>query len=408
MTLMSKPLNRRTLLKTATAGSALLAAPGILRAQEAPAIKIGIVQPLTGALAFDGDLGRVGAELAVADINAEGGIKALGGAKIQLLTADCRSSPEGAAQEVERLQAEGVTAIIGGFASGLAITATQAAARYDLPFLVDTAVADAITQRGLKNTFRFCPSFSMSTAAALERLVKLNDDAGKPCKTVVLVHEDGLFGSGLAKLMQAELPKRGFEILETISHPTPARDMSNVALRIRSLNPDLVIPSHYYGEFVLLARTMQQQRIRPKGVYAIFGGAASSPRFVKEFPAAAEFVMDCNHWHDPKNPKAADLVKRVEATGRSYAYNVPANYSAVRLIADAIGKAGAADRAKLIETLRTGSFDSHLMPYGQSKFDAGGQNVNANPLNTQVQQGAIRVIAPADYAEVKPVFPVKA
>jgi branched-chain amino acid transport system substrate-binding protein len=73
----------------------------------------------------------------------------------------------------------------------------------------------------------------------------------------VLVHEDGLFGSGLAKLMATELPKHGFEVLETIAHPTPSRDMANVALRIRALNPDLVIPSSSYGEFVLLARTMQ-------------------------------------------------------------------------------------------------------------------------------------------------------
>ncbi|WP_163284704.1 ABC transporter substrate-binding protein, partial [Enterobacter hormaechei] len=74
---------------------------------------------------------------------------------------------------------------------------------------------------------------------------------------------DGLFGTGLAKLMNERLSALGFQILETIAHPTPARDMSNVALRIRALNPDLVIPSSYYGEFVLLARTMQQQRIRP-------------------------------------------------------------------------------------------------------------------------------------------------
>ena len=122
---------------------------------------------------------------------------------------------------------------------------------------------------------------------------------------MVLVHEDGLFGSGLAKLMQAELPKRGFEILDTIAHPTPARDMSNVALQIRAKNPDLVIPSSYYGEFVLLARTMQQQKIKPKGIYCVLNGAASNYRFVKEFPEAAQNVMDCNHWYDPRNAGGA-------------------------------------------------------------------------------------------------------
>lgn len=397
-------LSRRAVMRGTAAATALLAAPGVLRAQ-APVVKIGVIQPVTGALANDGDLGRLGAEFAIEDLNAAGGIKALGGARLQMVFGDSRSNPETAAQEVEKLNNEGVCAVVGGFASGLAATATQAAARYNLPYMIDSAVADQLTERGLPNTFRFGPSFSMATAVALQNLVRLNDGAGKPARTVVIVHEDGLFGSGLARLMQAELPKLGFEILEAISHPTPARDMSNVVLRIRSLRPDLVIPSHYYGEFVLMARTLLQQRVRPKGIYAIFGGAASSLRFVKEFPQAADGVMDCNHWHDPKNPAAVALRPRVEARGRAYAYNVPINYGAVQLIAEALEKAASADRAKIIETLNTQAFGSSVMPYGEVRF-RNGQNTSALPLNTQVQNGDVKVIFPDRYAETRPVFPV--
>jgi branched-chain amino acid transport system substrate-binding protein len=208
--------------------------------------------------------------------------------------------------------------------------------------------------------------------------------------------------------MQAELPKRGFEILETIAHPTPARDMSNVALRIRSLNPDLVIPSSYYGEFVLLARTMQQQRIRPKGIYAVLNGAASNYRFLKEFPDAAAGVMDCNHWFDPKNPKALELKRQVEAAGKVFAYNVPLNYSCVKLVVDAAARAGSTDRAKIIEALAaTKGFTGHIMPYGETAF-VNGQNQGAAPVNTQVQDKDIKVIFPAAFADAKPVFPIRA
>jgi branched-chain amino acid transport system substrate-binding protein len=224
---------------------------------------------------------------------------------------------------------------------------------------------------------------------------------------VVLVHEDGLFGSGLAKLMQAELPKRGFEVLETIAHPTPTRDMSNVALQIRAKNPDLVIPSSYYGEFVLLSRTMQQQRIRPKGIYAVLNGAASNFRFLKEFPEAANYVMDCNHWHDPRKPKALALRKEVEAGGNFWTYNIPMNYSAVLLLADAIERAKSTDRARIVEALASSTFDGHVMPYGPTRF-GDGQNAGAAPVNTQVQGGDIKVIFPADFADAKPVFPVPA
>ena len=399
---MMLPLSRRAVLAGTAGLATTLAMPRILRAQPA-AVKLGILQPLTGALAQDGELGRIGAEAAAAAINKAGGIN---GAKLELVVADARSNPEAAAQEVEKLQAEGVAAIVGGFASPICLAASQAAARYDLPYIVDVGVSDAILQRGLTNTFRFAPGFGMVTATALDNLSKLNDAAGKPCKTVVLVHEDGLFGSGLAKLMQTELPKRGFEILETIAHPTPARDMSNVALRIRSLHPDLVIPSSYYGEFVLLARTMRQQRIRPKGIYAVLNGAASNFRFVKEFPDAALNVMDCNHWHDPKNAEALALKKQVEDSGKFWAYNIPLNYSCVKLAADAIARAGGTDRAKVTQALAASEFAGHIMPYGPTKF-AQGQNQGARPVNTQVQGEDIKVIFPEEVADAKPVFPVQ-
>ena len=400
-----QPISRRAALRGAAAAS-LLAAPTVLRAQPA-SVKLGILQPVTGALAQDGELGRLGAQLAIDAINAAGGIKSLGGAKIEMVFADARSNPEAATQEVERLQAEGVAAIVGGFASPICLAASQAAARYNLPYIVDVGVADSIVDRGLANTFRFAPGFGMFTSVAISNLAKLNEAAGKPIKTVVLVHEDGLFGAGLAKLMNTELPKIGLQVLETISHPTPARDMANVALRIRALNPDLVIPSSYYNEFVLLARTMQQQRIRPKGIYAVLNGAASNYRFVKEFPEAAANVMDCNHWYHPTNPLALAVKKQVEAAGKVMAYNVPLNYSCVGLAADAIEHAASVDRAKIITALGASTFAGHIMPYNATKF-VGGQNQGAAPVNLQVQGSDIKVIFPAGFADAKPVFPVPA
>ena len=395
--------DRRTILKATAATGAWLAAPALVRAQAA-AIKVGILQPVTGALAQDGEYGRLGAEIALNEINAAGGIKSMGGARLEMVFGDARSTPEGGTQEVERMQGEGVAAIVGGFASPIVLAASQAASRYDLPYICDVGVSDQIIARGLKNTFRFGPGFGTVTSTALENLVKLNDAAGKPAKTVVVVHEDGLFGSGMAKLLQAKLPERGFEILETIAHPTPSRDMSNVALRIRALTPDLVIPSSYYAEFVLLARTMQQQRIRPKGIYAILNGAASNFRFVKESAEAANLVMDCNHWADPRKPKTAEVRTKAEAGGRFWLYNTALNYSCVRLLVDAIERAGSTDRAKLTDALAASTFADHIMPYGPTKF-VNGQNTGAAPVNTQVQNGDIKVIFPAEFADAKAVFP---
>jgi branched-chain amino acid transport system substrate-binding protein len=116
---------------------------GLARAQ-APAVKLGILQPVTGALSQDGEYGRLGAELAINEINATGGIRALGGARIEMVFGDARSNPEGGTAEVEKMQAEGVLAVVGGFASPICLAASQAASRYDLPYIVDVGVSDQI------------------------------------------------------------------------------------------------------------------------------------------------------------------------------------------------------------------------------------------------------------------------
>ena len=404
--MMKIGISRRGVLASGAAAIGAFAAPTYLRAQAA-SVKVGVLQPLTGPLANDGQAGRLGAELAIKAINGAGGIKSLGGAMFEPNFGDARSTPEGGSAEVERMASENVSAIVGGFASPICLAATQAASRYDLPYLVDVGVSDKIVARDLKNTFRLAPGASIVSAHALENLVKLNDGAGKPIKTILLVHEDGLFGTGLANLLQTELPKLGFEVLDSIAHPTPSRDMSNVALAIKAKNPDLVIPSSYYGEFVLLARTMQQQHIKPKGIYAVLNGAASNYRFVKEFPEAAQYVIDTNHWYDPRNATALALKKEVDGMGKFFTYNVALNYSSMLLLADAIERAASTDRLKIIEALNASTFDKHIMPYGPTKF-VNGQNTGAAPVNTQVQDGDIKVIYPTDFADAKPVYPVPA
>lgn len=403
--------NRRRFLATTALGAAAaatgsLAMPAILRAQGA-GVKLGVLHPVTGALSYSGQQGRLGAALAIEEINAAGGIKALGGAKIDPVLGDAQSTPDGGTAEVEKMNAAGVAAIVGGYASSICLAVSQAAARYDLPYVVDVGVADNIVTRGLKNTFRFGPGFGVIAKTALANLAAINDQAGKPAKTVMIVHEDSLFGSGLAKLLNAQLPAQGFEILETIPHPTPTRDFNNVVLKIKAQNPDLVIPADYYNEYVLLARTMQQQRVKPKGIYSVLGGAASSYKFVKEFPEAANYIMDCNHWFDPRNPKALALKKKVEDQGQFYTYEVYMNYSCILLVADALERAASADRAKVAAALESSRFSGHVMPYGATKF-VNGQNEGAAPVNTQVLDNDIKVILPSAFANAKPVFPMPA
>src|SRR6476469_5675006 len=130
------PLSRRRFLAGTTAGAiaaatSSIAAPSLLRAQGG-SVKLGVLHPVTGALSYSGQQGRIGAMLAVEEINATGGIKALGGAKIDAMLGDAQSTPDGGTAEVEKMNAAEVACIVGGYASNICLATTQAAARYEL------------------------------------------------------------------------------------------------------------------------------------------------------------------------------------------------------------------------------------------------------------------------------------
>lgn len=402
--LSGRGASRRQVLAGATALAGSLAMPGVLRAQPA-AVKIGLIHPVTGFLQFSGTQCRYGAEVAIEEVNARGGIASLGGARLEAVLGDAQSKAEIGAAEVERMNEAGVAAIVGAYASGISLATTQAAAKYGIPHVVDVGVNDQIVGRGLANTFRFGPGFGVITRDGVQGLIDLNEAAGRPAKTCVIVHENTTpFGSYMAGLVQKGLEPAGFEVLEILPHPTPNKDFQNIVLKIRELNPDVVIPSHYYNEGVLFLRTLQRQRVRPQAIYSILGGASSQYRFVREFPEAAQGVIDCNHWFDPHKKAAWDLKARTEADGRTYSYEVFLAYTAVMFLADAIERAASADRAAIIDALASSTWDGHFMPYGPTRI-VNGQNEGARPLVVQVQGAEIEVVHPADYMTKPAIFP---
>jgi branched-chain amino acid transport system substrate-binding protein len=396
---------RRSFITQSAAAASALAFPLVGGAQAKP-VKVGILHPVTGALAFSGQQCREGALLAVEDVN-KAGIKSLGGAKIEVVLGDAQSTPQAGTAEVEKMNEAGVSAIVGAYASAICLATTQAAAKYGLPHVVDVGVADQIVERGLKNTFRFGPGYRTCAQLAVSNLHVLNTAAGKPAKSVMIIHEESLFGTGTANLLARELPGYGYEVKEVIKHANPTRDFNNIVLRMKAVNPDIVIPANYYNEYALLVRTMNQQKVRPLAIYSVLGGAASSYKFLKEFPDAADGIIDCNHWFNPKDKRAAALRRRVEAKGLFFTYEIFNTYTAVMLLADAIERAKSTDRAAITAALESSSFADHFMPYGATKF-VNGQNQGAQPLMTQVIKGDIRVIVPREYREAEPVFPFKA
>ncbi len=394
-------LSRRLILQ-AGAASTILGAPGLLLAQPKP-VKIGLLHPVSGALALAGAQGRLGCQFAIDEINAAGGIKALGGAKLEAALGDSQSRPEVGVSEVERMHQDGVAAYVGCFSSAIALPATQAAAKYNTPFMIDVGVSDAIVSRGLKNVFRLMPGNGKCVDDAFAGLAEVNKAAGGIAKTAVIVHEDSEFGTNTAKLLAAKLSGIGLEVKEVLKHATPTRDFSNLVLRIKSLKPDLVIMSNYQNEYVLLARTLYQQKVDLAGLFTVLGGGFNY-KFVKELPEVAQYTMDFNHWYNPRNPKALDMRKRIEAKGDLFTFEVYCGYNAVKCYADAIERAKSADKEKVIAALEVSTWADHFMPYGATKF-VNGQNQGGRAVLLQASKSDIDVVWPNEFAATKAIFP---
>ncbi len=394
-------ITRRSILKAGAAG-AVLGVPGLSLAQ-AKSIKVGLLHPVSGALAYSGGQSRLGGILAIDEINAAGGIKSMGGAKLEALLGDSQSRPEVGVSEVERMQQEGVAAYVGCFASGIALPATQAAAKYNTPFLIDVGVSDALVSRGLKNVFRLAPGNGKCVDDAFGGLAEVNKAAGGVAKTAVIVHEDSEFGTSTAKLLSAKLSGIGLEVKEVLKHATPTRDFTNLVLRIKAIKPDIVIMSNYQNEYVLIARTIYQQKVDLAGMFSVLGGGFNY-KLVKEQPEVAQYMMDFNHWYNPKNPKALDMRKRVEAKDNLFTFEVYCTYNSVKLFADALENAKSADKEKVIAALEVSTWADHFMPYGPTKF-VNGQNQGGRAALLQASRTDIDVVWPNEFAAVKPVFP---
>jgi branched-chain amino acid transport system substrate-binding protein len=394
-------LSRRLVLQ-AGAASTILGAPGLLMAQ-ARTVKIGLIHPVSGALAYSGGQGRLGCQWAIDEINAAGGIKSLGGTKVEAVLGDSQSRPEVGVAEVERMQQGAVSAYVGCFSSAIALPATQAAAKYNTPFMIDVGVSDAITSRGLKNVFSLAPGNGKCVDDAFAGLSEVNKAAGGIAKSAVLVHEDSEFGTSTAKLLQGKLTGIGLEVKDVLKHATPTRDFSNLALRIKSLRPELVIISNYQNEYVLLARTLYQQKVDVAGMFSVLGGGFNY-RLVKEQPDVAQYMMDFNHWYNPRDAKAQAMRKAVEAKGGLFTFEVYCGYNAVKCYVDAVERAKSAEKDAVIAALESSTWSDHFMPYGPTRF-VNGQNQGGRAVLLQASKTDIDVVWPNEFASTKAIFP---
>ena len=188
--------NALTRRRAMASGTAALVAPFVIRsgfAQRAT-VNIGVVQPLSGANAQFGIISLNGMEFVADEINAVGGIKALGGAKINLVVSDATSNPARASTAAQRMISENeLTAMLGAFVSSLTLAISEVTARADIPMLT-ASFADEITGRGLESVFKVTATATVIGRAQVNYTLAIAETAGSKIEKIAIMYEDTAYG----------------------------------------------------------------------------------------------------------------------------------------------------------------------------------------------------------------------
>jgi branched-chain amino acid transport system substrate-binding protein len=369
-------------------------------AGSAETIKIASLYPVTGDLAKLGEENVQGLKLALEEINAAGGIKSMGGAQIELVEADSQGKPDVAISEVERLvQQENVAAIIGTDQSSVAIPSTQAAEKLKTPFVVSMAVADTITERDFKYTFRICPKAAWYAKDQVDMLKDLKDLVGLEVKKVALLHEDTDFGTSTAEGQKKYLEEAGMEMVVEVSYPASKADLTTEVSKVKAAEPDVVLTVTYLNDSILIAQA--REKLGMKQLFFDAAGGTIDPEFVNRLGASAENVLTEIEY--TKYASGAEVLndKFVEKYGRDITGNGAYAYQAGYLIADALERAGSADRDALREAIAATKMPAGpnmILPTAELAFGPDGQNLSAPLFVVQIQDGELIPVWPADYA----------
>jgi len=366
---------------------------------------------MTGPLAAIGKTTRQGNQLAVDHVNAAGGIKSMGGAKLVLMPGDTQYKPEVARAEAERLMQEGTHVLTGAFDSGTINAMIQAIKQSPkpIPFVIDIGAADQLTQQGVKYVFRTFVTTTALGRKGIEYMLELFRASGVTPKRAVLFHVSDLFGQ-VMKDRTVEWHKKlnaPFDFVEIISYPTATQDLSTEVSRAKAAKPDLLLAVTRLNDAILLVQEMYKQRVEVQAIMGPGNPGFYHPNFARTLGKLAEYTLDNAPWYNPKSPLtqkvAADYERRY---GEQLTTDSAWAYQGVMVIADVLERAASTDPDKFVEAARKTNIKDHVISGGNIQFSENGDNLGASTAMIQVREGRARVVLPKEFAEVQAIYPV--
>ena len=410
--------NRRAVVIGGAASAAVLSTG--LRAQQQEVV-VGAEYPLSGASAQIGIDAKHAFETALDIVNnaqdidlplaKTAGLPGLGGAKIRIVYADHQGDPQTGRAEAERLITQDkVAAVIGCYHSAVSATASQTAERYGVPFMCADSSSPNLQRRGLKFFFRASPHDEMFSQAMFDMLDDLRRK-GQKIETLALFHEDTIFGTDSATVQVKLAKDRGYKVLTDIKYRANSPSLTAEVQQLKAANADVLMPSSYTTDAILLMRTMNELGYKPKAIVAQAAGFSEQAFYSAVGPLAEGVITRGSFSLDlaTKRPSVGtvnDMFKK--KSGKDLNDNTSRQFMAMLVLAEAINRAKATDGDKIREALAATDIlgEQTIMPWKDVKFDPQGQNDDCDPVLLQWVKGKFVTIFPPQAAVAEVLWPM--
>ena len=389
-------LSRRTTMGLGLAAGATTLAPRLARAQTPAEVKIAMLVPLSGPWARQGILEQMGGRMAIDDINAAGGIKSMGGAKLKLIEYDTQDSAEKAKDAAQRMVAQEPD-LVGGFGCWLStftLAATEVTERAGLPWLT-LSYSDLITGRGFKNVFQSSPTADAQATQELPMIVDIATKAtGKKPTKVAFVGDNSASSVSFMKPMRDHLAKeQGLTIVADEVYAPPLTDATTMIQHLRSSRPDfLILQSTNVPDDKILVDKFAEFNLGSNKLPKVGGGGHwAVPELLKN--AGAEnlegILVGLANW---PGKRQADLEQRfMKRTGEPwFGHDSIFAYVHVMILKEALERCGVADRTKVGDAIRAMDMTDGpalFFPDGHLKYDEKGRRVGAKLCVVQWRDG---------------------
>lgn len=369
------------------------------KGEQQQTFRVGVISSLTGSNAAFGHAHKNGYAIALAELNARGGLL---GKPVELDYYDDQSRPDQAVQGVSKLaDQDHVPVILGAYSSESTRAVVPVVTQKQVPLVIPTAVADNVMESGSSWVFRICAGSGSFASATLDFL----KNNGAP-KTMAIVYENTNFGQSNYKSMTDAAKGSGITIVDSEAYQASTPDYKALLQRVKAKNPEVIYFASYLLDATTLMRQAEQVNLNPKYYTSAGTGfaAAEFPTPDKGAGKYAEYTFSVSQWLPSAKWKGSKEFDEqfFKNTGSHPAYHAMEAYAALVTAAAAITNAKSADPKAIRDALSQVNLPE--TPFGPIKFDSRGQS--AHPvLITQVLGGHYQVVWPTDAAEKKAIIP---